>query len=431
VNIEQLSEDKDWISYTDEYGRVQIMTRDGRYTLDTGSGYWYDWETKGWLWYDAKSGTYQPLSNDTSYTGDILAPLGDETIRLVVITSSILTPHHVAVIDASGVTLARDRGPGHRLRLPELAVSKFHAQIYYDAESIEEGEKDEEIKDTLKCPYWIVDCGSKHGTFVNEKRLSESRMSSRPYRLTHGDFIRLGSTTFQVHAHDAKRGWGSCKACALREDNALRILWETETRTKTTTAPLELGDRRILSERARRQELERMKCKYRVDAKSIATERKATTHHHDYVDRAALRRALDPDDEPYTTSTDTIQTPTKKQPRLSARTASAMATCAPALDANNVGYRMLQQMGWSIDTHNASTVSGAKFNTHTMPVGAMMVARPERLGLGADGGEAQRIAEAYEEARRTAESPRSTAWRLARERYSQCANTSIKHYNVP
>ncbi|RKP06097.1 hypothetical protein THASP1DRAFT_32080 [Thamnocephalis sphaerospora] len=511
-----------WTSYRDEDGRMHTTTADGRYTLDVDTGYWYDWQTNDWLWYDAATGQYHSAAAVQMASAHADAPAGNETIRLVVLASSVLAPNAVAVVDASGVTLARDRGPGRRLRLAELAVSKFHAQLYYEADTAgrvlattistpdhapahretddhtsEEGEvapatamtpqhvslahckassghshhrhrrhHGSDHEDThemaialpstvavgdagdsgqgYRCPYWIVDCGSMHGTFVNGVRLSEARVSSQPQRLHHGDRVRVGNTEFEVHAHDEQRGWGSCARCTLRDDNTLPILWEEARATMATssggartsasrdTSRTELGDRRVLAERARRDELRRMKRKY-------AQESDASMHHGkrtgSYVDRAAQRRARYPDATPFTQDEQEEmfhqqqqqQQQQRRRLATSARAASALATMAPAIDASNKGHRMLQRMGWSVAPSQPSGVSNGCASRPGIsdglaaPVAVGLMARPERLGLGAGGGETQLAAAAHEEAQRAMETPGATARRLARERYAQLA----------
>ncbi|KAI9592179.1 hypothetical protein BDF19DRAFT_425669 [Syncephalis fuscata] len=285
-----------------------------RYVWCTESGYWYDRQTNIWLQYDRDTGECHSVSS-AQQNSPWSEPTENDTIRLVVRESDVLQVGGVVIVDASGVIMARDRGPGHRLRLRELQVSKYHARIYYSSteskktdlqvdkpsnyaelDDSEEGEipvesvlskinsedNDDVTAKSLStgtshldtpsmtrsycCPYWIVDCGSMHGTFINNERLSDSRKSSQPRRLNHSDCIQVGSTLFEVHIHDPYKGWGSCQVCVLRENNAISLQCNDANKSKEIATSATVNtlskDRRTQTEQERRMEMQRIRHKY-------------------------------------------------------------------------------------------------------------------------------------------------------------------------
>ena len=105
-------------------------------------------------------------------------------LRLVVSTSAILKPATVALVDpADGVSLGRDKTFEKRIRLPELLVSKSHAQVFWMQPRADDG--------AMRGGGWAVaDQGSTHGTFVRslggpETRLSAPKVASSPRELSH------------------------------------------------------------------------------------------------------------------------------------------------------------------------------------------------------------------------------------------------------
>lgn len=77
------------------------------------------------------------------------------------------------------------RMAGNHLVLPDERVSRRHALVH----SQEQGE------------YWLVDLGSRNGTYVNDRRVNQ------PVRLQSGDSIRVGPfhLTFRQPTHDPAR----------------------------------------------------------------------------------------------------------------------------------------------------------------------------------------------------------------------------------
>lgn len=79
--------------------------------------------------------------------------------------------------------------------------------------------------------YFVADCGSAKGTFVNDKRLSAAFAASAPLLLRHLDRVKIGSSVFVVHfvAHPAAAhtaafcDWGndSGNTCSTLQEDAV------------------------------------------------------------------------------------------------------------------------------------------------------------------------------------------------------------------
>ncbi|KAG9088563.1 hypothetical protein FS749_002062 [Ceratobasidium sp. UAMH 11750] len=130
-------------------------------------------------------------------------------LRRTVLSSSVLPRRGVALIDSyDEVSIGRDRCKTPRLRLKEPAVSKYHANIYWDSH----------------IQLWsLVDIGSTHGTNLvspespeaqlsgsisslgyhlnKSTRLSPPKMSSLSRPLSRLQHIVIGGATLVVHIH--------------------------------------------------------------------------------------------------------------------------------------------------------------------------------------------------------------------------------------
>ncbi|KAJ1651705.1 hypothetical protein IWQ61_007797 [Dispira simplex] len=265
---------------------------DPQYWLHPQWNIWYDITTGVYSVYDSSTTTYVPIDMALYAGHDSLGgnPLEDEstlvnensvanlpwtrdqseeiTLRLVVDRSKMLTPGQVAILDTQETSIGRDRIPqGKRLRIPDLATSKYHALIFWQPELIEPsplpivpspkppsenatdreegeigsddkvGENDQQHSDTTEGQadtthsalddhthgqFYIIDYGSQHGTFVNEQRLAPPKESSQPHPLSHGDSIEIGTTSLRVHQHWNTR-WGCCAQCRLNATNEISL----------------------------------------------------------------------------------------------------------------------------------------------------------------------------------------------------------------
>jgi adenylate cyclase len=76
--------------------------------------------------------------------------------------------------------LAIGRSAGNQLVLEEDRVSRRHALIHVQS-----------------AEFWLVDLGSRNGTYVNDRRVQQ------PVRLREGDGLRMGGGNFTFHQPDA------------------------------------------------------------------------------------------------------------------------------------------------------------------------------------------------------------------------------------
>ena len=210
-----------------------------------------------------------------------------------------------------------------------MEVSKHHASLFCDpraARTRETGEPD----------FCITDTGSTHGTFVCRRwdalhpdhapiggayapisreelaripdaafyRLSPPKHASRPLPLRHLDLVRFGgpSSTFEVHLHWPP--WASCEVCKLSLDGGNEISLDSQA-SAHRAAPAHETPAALRSaasstdEGKRNMELDRRKRMRALKHAYTEPEReRSASLDTAYRDRAALRRALHPGEEP-------------------------------------------------------------------------------------------------------------------------------------
>jgi hypothetical protein len=262
---------------------------------------------------------------------------------LVVIRSPVIPPRrNVAEVSAHNeVSIGRDipSEPGAaRLRLKEMAVSKYHAIIYWDLESEAWG---------------LVDVGSVHGTFVKSYgnstsiRLSSAKVASHPRYLRHLDTIQIGGTTMVCHLHNMNEA--SCEECDPSTGNELSLIHAPKVSKLASPSASDTNG----APQDGKQSLAKLKKQLlRHDYKRDKT---LDVSPNTYVDRAAFRRMHLGISAPSVA----IPIPESSVPRHSqARTyarASQIAldpTEGPSeieadpLPTSNVGHRLLSMQGW-------------------------------------------------------------------------------------
>ncbi|CAO3629004.1 unnamed protein product [Mucor hiemalis] len=267
-----------------------------RYVYDSHTQAWLDTVTQEYSFYDETTQTYVPLT-DEYWLGQ---PQGTRSIRFVIQSSPHYNSGKVVLVDENGMTIGRDRSWDCRLRLAEMIVSKYHAMVFLDK------------SDKL---FYMIDNGSQHGTFVNNKRLSEPKQASLPYELRHLDILRIGSTSMEVHLHSM--GW-PCQTCLASE------FIETTHHKKDKTLP----------EKKQTVDLEESRREWIKNAKKMYTDE--NDDKKSYVDRAKIRRKN-------TKPEKFIKAEPEYTPQQQHYVPEVVSYQTPV---SGIGNKMLQKLGW-------------------------------------------------------------------------------------
>ncbi|ORY98610.1 SMAD/FHA domain-containing protein [Syncephalastrum racemosum] len=261
------------------------------------------------LWYDTEDGHYYKYDHDDAAyipVGDIdqdepTTTTDEAVLRMVVLASDVVPRHHLVLVDDHGLTVGRDRSWDQRLRLAEMAVSRFHCQIYFDRQDSE---------------FYLLDTGSQHGTLLNGTRLSAPKSSSAPVRLHDGDIITIASTLLHVHLHPSGL---PCDLCSTSTTPTIST-YHPEKHAQSDAPSAATAFRSVESDR--RQEQERLRTMF------LGNTRPSSALYHD---RAQDRRRITPKPKPPARPT------AKEVPQTDNATSAAV---------QNVGNQMLQKMGW-------------------------------------------------------------------------------------
>lgn len=92
----------------------------------------------------------------------------------------------------------------HDVIIPDINCSKYHLKFVYDED--ENG-------------YTCTDLGSRNGTFMNGKRMSNAKQESESMKLAHGAVLQIGQTKLLCHIHDGHSTCGQCEPGLLTADN--------------------------------------------------------------------------------------------------------------------------------------------------------------------------------------------------------------------
>ncbi|EDV26557.1 uncharacterized protein TRIADDRAFT_16335, partial [Trichoplax adhaerens] len=218
------------------------------------------------------------------------------------------------------------------IQIPELAISKKHAQIGYDLQ---------------ESKYHICDLGSKNGTYLNDVKIANDGST---FYLQHGDYIKIGSTSFLLHIHP---GYDTCDDCEPGQILS-RIPVTDHITSKTETAPICTDSDKL--EDQRRHSLKQLKRKYGLGRDD--TSESAVSTHEKYKDRAEERRVHIGSDFPHALQTSS----SVKKP----------------IEKSNKGHKLLEKMGWS-----AGQGLGRNNTGISQPVEVQM--RLTNAGLGTSG----------------------------------------------
>ncbi|XP_006784586.1 angiogenic factor with G patch and FHA domains 1 isoform X1 [Neolamprologus brichardi] len=222
-------------------------------------------------------------------------------VRVTVVRSPVLQVGTLFIITAdSPATIGREKDMNHAIRIPEMGVSKFHAEVYFDQE---------------QQSYMLVDQGSQNGTVINGNRILQPKTKSEPHALMHGDEVKMGETVLSFHIHS---GNDTCDGC---EPGQVMAHLSKHRREDNTGPALTKEDKESL----RQKELKQMKAKYGLQSGDF--EETKALKNPKYKDRAESRRqtvgsegAFQRDDAP--------------------------ASVHEEISEVNKGRKMLEKMGW-------------------------------------------------------------------------------------
>ncbi|KAG0933490.1 hypothetical protein G6F61_010841 [Rhizopus arrhizus] len=270
---------------------------------------------------------------DSFYTTAATTNNSTHSIRLVVQSCPFFKPGQVVLVDENGLTVGRDRSWDRRLRLPEMAVSKYHCMVFLNPTTQQ---------------FYIVDVGSQHGTIVNGKRLSKTKQSSLPQLLHHLDSIEIGSTTLQVHLHQT----GPCKECLTQ------VFIDVSSGKKEKRKPSGMQD---LATNKRDW------MRYYKECYDLGSTQQVND---EYVDRAELRRQTTVDATP-------IPKPQIATPPVSVSSPvpHLPVSSSPQTAVKGIGSDMLKKLGWQEGQSLGKNQTGI-----TEPI--QLATQKDRAGLG-------------------------------------------------
>ncbi|XP_055078021.1 angiogenic factor with G patch and FHA domains 1 isoform X2 [Periophthalmus magnuspinnatus] len=219
-------------------------------------------------------------------------------VRVTVVRSPVLQVGTLFILTADcTATIGREKDMDHAIRISEMGVSKFHAEVFFDAEQ--------------QC-YMLVDQGSQNGTVINGNRILQPKQKSAPQPLTHGDEVRMGDTVLSFHIH---RGTDTCDGC--EPGQILAHLSKYPRPQPGGAASRE--DKEML----RVKELKNLKAKYGIQS----NEESAALKNPRYRDRAESRRQAVGSEGVFQRD-------------------DAPASVHQEIAEGNKGRKMLEKMGW-------------------------------------------------------------------------------------
>ncbi|CAB4013319.1 angiogenic factor with G patch and FHA domains 1 isoform X2, partial [Paramuricea clavata] len=262
-------------------------------------------------------------------------------IRATVMQSDKLPVGSLTIITCMGLTFGRIETSNNNLQISDIEVSKEHAKVYYDDKSSE---------------YFVKDLGSQNGTFINGSRISESKQESEGHKLSHGEQLKIGSTTFLLHIHP---GSETCDECEPGQVQAQLKAKEMEDEVLITRVVSSVNDGN--PESLRKKELKRLKKRYMLEnSEHEVNSEVASINAGKYKDRAQTRRVKVGSEAP------------------NSDVAASPASVFKPIKSENKGRMMLEKMGW-VDGQGL----GKSKTGRTEPVLATIRETGRGLGYGA------------------------------------------------
>ncbi|XP_052393799.1 angiogenic factor with G patch and FHA domains 1-like isoform X1 [Carassius gibelio] len=289
-------------------------------------------------------------------------------VRVTVVRSPVLQTGTLFIFTADTVaTIGREKDMNHAIRIPEMGVSKSHAEVYFDQEQ--------------QC-YMLIDQGSQNGTVLNGNRILQPKVRCDPCPLTHGDEVKMGETVLSFHIH---MGTDTCDGCEPGQ-----IIAHLSRHKKDDTSATILS--KEAKEVQRQKELKMMKVKYGL--KSSDYEEQKALKNSRYKDRAENRRQ-------------------KVGSEATFKRDDAPASVHVEIGDENKGRKMLEKMGWKRGEGLGKDGAGMKD-----PI--QLHVRKAQSGLGA--GAAVSIEDASLTKTKTQRN-----WERARERFSDACQADSAH----
>ena len=149
---------------TDPLDKCWFNPQTGWY-LDTQSRYFYIADGHKRIYHNSKGheeghSSFGPPEPEFAINSIKPTFIPEKPLKLVIKQSLLFPTTSLVIISTNKLNIGRDKDPvAAKLLLKEFSVSRNHAFIYFEYGS-----------------WFIVDIGSTHGTFVNDNRLSESKV---------------------------------------------------------------------------------------------------------------------------------------------------------------------------------------------------------------------------------------------------------------
>ncbi|KAG7477020.1 hypothetical protein MATL_G00089050 [Megalops atlanticus] len=297
-------------------------------------------------------------------------------VRVTVVRSPVLQTGNLYILTADKpATIGREKDMDHAIRISEVGVSKFHAEVYFDQ--------------SLQC-YVLVDQGSQNGTVINGNRILQPKVKSEPFALTHGDEIKMGETVLSFHIHS---GNNTCDGC---EPGQIIAHLSRHRKEESGGQVISKEDKEV----KRQKELKQMKVKYGL--KNSEYEGSKALKNSKYMDRAEKRRQVVGSEGTFYRD-------------------DAPASVDVEISDSNKGRKMLEKMGWNKGEGLGKGGAGRKD-----PI--QLKIRKSHAGLGA--ATAMSVDDAG-----LARTKNQENWEKARERFAETCQTpnpsSKKEKDVP
>lgn len=329
-------------------------------------------------------GEKRPLSSSSSSTSSPALPAHESPerevemqvqegawppcVRVTVVRSPVLDTGTLFILTADTVaTIGREKDMNHAIRIPEMGISKSHAEVYFDQEQ--------------QC-YMLIDQGSQNGTVLNGNRILQPKVRCDPCPLTHGDEVKMGETVLSFHIHT---GTDTCDGC---EPGQIIAHLNRHKREETSGSILSKEDKEI----QRQKELKMMKVKYGL--KNSDYEEQKAVKNSRYKDRAENRRQM-------VGSEGTFQRD------------DAPASVHVEIGDENKGKQMLEKMGWKRGEGLGKDGTGRKD-----PIQLQLRKAQSGLGCG--------VARSVEDASLT-KTKNQRNWERARERFNDAHLNDSAH----